>query len=39
MAFDSRDTAAFSGVWVFCEQRNGEIESISVPIIVAIRKT
>ena len=25
MAFNSRDTAAFKGVWVFCEQRDGVI--------------
>ena len=25
MAFDSKDTAAFKGVWVFCEQREGVI--------------
>lgn len=38
MAFDSRDTAAFSGVWVFCEQRNGEIESISYQLLSEGRK-
>ena len=25
MAFNSKDTAAFKGVWVFCEQRDGVI--------------
>ena len=29
MAFDSKDTAAFKGVWVFCEQREGVIMSTS----------
>mgnify|MGYP000811424362 FL=1 len=27
MAFNSKDTAAFKGVWVFCEQRDGVILS------------
>ena len=27
--FNAMDTAAFKGVWVFCEQREGEIQSIS----------
>ena len=26
--FNAMDTAAFKGVWVFCEQREGEIQSI-----------
>ena len=26
MAFDSRDTGAFKGVWVFCEQCEGEAD-------------
>ena len=25
MAYNSKDTAAFKGVWVFCEQRDGVI--------------
>ena len=27
--FNAMDTAAFKGVWVFCEQREGEIQTIS----------
>ena len=38
MAFDSKDTAAFKGVWVFCEQRNGEIQSISYQLLSEGRK-
>ena len=26
------DTAAFKGVWVFCEQREGQIQTISYPV-------
>ena len=38
MAFDSKDTAAFKGVWVFCEQRNGEIMSTSYQLLSEGRK-
>ena len=38
MAFDSKDTAAFKEVWVFCEQRNGEIQSISYQLLSEGRK-
>ena len=38
MAFDSRDTAAFSGIWVFCEQRGGEIQTISHQLLSEGRK-
>ena len=27
--FDSKDTASFRGVWVFCEQREGQLVSTS----------
>ena len=33
MAFDSKDTAAFKGVWVFCEQREGVIMSTSYQLL------
>ena len=32
------DTAAFKGVWVFCEQREGEIQSISYQLLSEGRK-
>ena len=35
MAFDSKDTAAFKGVWVFCEQREGVIMSTSYQLPVS----
>ena len=38
MAFDSRDTAAFRGVWVFCEQRDGVIMSTSYQLLSEGRK-
>lgn len=38
MAFDSRDTAAFKGVWVFCEQREGVILSTSYQLLSEGRK-
>lgn len=38
MAFDSRDTAAFKGVWVFCEQRDGVILSTSYQLLSEGRK-
>ena len=31
--FNSKDTAAFKGVWVFCEQRDGVIMSISYQLL------
>ena len=36
--FDSKDTAAFKGVWVFCEQRDGVIMSISYQLLSEGRK-
>ena len=33
MAFNSSDTAAFKGVWVFCEQREGVIMSTSYQLL------
>lgn len=38
MAFNSRDTAAFHGVWVFCEQRDGVILSTSYQLLSEGRK-
>ncbi|MBQ9238792.1 MAG: electron transfer flavoprotein subunit alpha/FixB family protein [Treponema sp.] len=38
MAYDSKDTAAFKGVWVFCEQRNGEILNTSFELLSEGRK-
>ncbi len=38
MAFDSKDTAAFHGVWVFCEQRGGQIMSTSYQLLSEGRK-
>lgn len=38
MAFDSKDTAAFKGVWVFCEQREGVILSTSYQLLSEGRK-
>ena len=38
MAFDSKDTAAFKGVWVFCEQREGVIMSTSYQLLSESRK-
>ncbi len=38
MSFDSRDTAAFRGVWVFCEQRDGVILSTSYQLLSEGRK-
>ena len=31
--FNSSDTAAFKNVWVFCEQRNGEMMPTSYELI------
>ncbi|NCE65071.1 electron transfer flavoprotein subunit alpha/FixB family protein [Pseudoflavonifractor sp. 524-17] len=36
--FNSRDTAAFKGVWVFCEQREGAIMSTSYQLLSEGRK-
>lgn len=38
MAFDSKDTAAFKGVWVFCEQREGVIMPTSYELLSEGRK-
>ena len=38
MAFNSKDTEAFKGVWVFCEQRDGQIMSISYQLLSEGRK-
>ena len=38
MSFNSKDTAAFHGVWVFCEQRDGAIMSISHQLLSEGRK-
>ncbi len=38
MAFDSKDTAAFKGVWVFCEQREGVIMPTSHELLSEGRK-
>ena len=31
--FNAMDTAAFKGVWVFCEQREGQIQTISYQLL------
>lgn len=36
--FNAMDTAAFSGVWVFCEQREGQIQTISYQLLSEGRK-
>ncbi|MEG0765155.1 MAG: electron transfer flavoprotein subunit alpha/FixB family protein, partial [Pseudoflavonifractor sp.] len=36
--FDSRDTEAFKGVWVFCEQRDGLIMSTDYQLLSEGRK-
>lgn len=36
--YNSRDTAAFHGVWVFCEQRGSEVQSISHQLLSEGRK-
>ena len=36
--FNAMDTAVFKGVWVFCEQREGEIQSISYQLLSEGRK-
>ena len=38
MAYDSKDTGAFKGVWIFCEQRNGEILNTSFELLSEGRK-
>ncbi len=38
MEYNSKDTAAFRGVWVFCEQRDGAIQSISYQLLSEGRK-
>ena len=38
MAYNSKDTAAFKGVWVFCEQREGTIMSTSYQLLSEGRK-
>ncbi len=38
MSFDSKNTADFKNVWVFCEQRSGEIMSISFQLLSEGRK-
>ena len=38
MAFNSKDTAAFKGVWVFCEQRQGKMMPTSFELISEGRK-
>ena len=36
--FNAMDTAAFKGVWVFCEQREGKIQAISYQLLSEGRK-
>ena len=31
--FNAMDTAAFKGVWVFCEQREGQVQAISYQLL------
>ncbi len=38
MSFNSKETEAFKGVWVFCEQRDGVIMSISYQLLSEGRK-
>ena len=38
MAFNSKDTAAFKGVWVFCEQRDGVIMGTGYQLLSEGRK-
>ncbi|MBU5436367.1 acryloyl-CoA reductase electron transfer subunit beta, partial [Pseudoflavonifractor sp. MSJ-37] len=38
MAFDSKDTGAFKGVWVFCEQREGKLMNTDFELISEGRK-
>ena len=36
--YNCTDTAAFKGVWVFCEQREGLLQSISYQLLSEGRK-
>ena len=36
--YNAMDTAAFKGVWVFCEQREGQIQTISYQLLSEGRK-
>ena len=36
--FNAMDTAAFKGVWVFCEQREGQMQTISYQLLSEGRK-
>ena len=36
--FNAMDTAAFKGVWVFCEQREGQVQAISYQLLSEGRK-
>ncbi|MCD8255312.1 MAG: electron transfer flavoprotein subunit alpha/FixB family protein [Oscillospiraceae bacterium] len=38
MAFDSKDIAAFSDVWVFCEQRDGKLMPTDFELVSEARK-
>ena len=38
MAYDCTDTAAFKGVWVFCEQREGKLMPTDFELISEARK-
>ena len=38
MAYNSKDTAAFKGVWVFCEQRDGVILGTGYQLLSEGRK-
>ena len=38
MAYNSKDTAAFQGVWVFCEQRDGVILGTGYQLLSEGRK-
>ena len=39
MAYDFRDIAAFKGVWVFCEQREGVLQNTDFELISEDRKS
>ena len=36
--FHNTDPAAFRGVWVFCEQREGQVQAISYQLLSEGRK-
>ena len=36
--FNAMDTAAFKGVWVFCEQREGQVQAISYQLLSVLIK-